>query len=461
MRRTLALAALALSSLFAAVLVALLRPAVRPESRPGIRPEPPPAQGVRAGGLRMTTQLDRRYLPESGGAEAYLQIDLVADADPSARRRVPVNAVLILDRSGSMIGAKLDRARDAARALVQALGDCDRLAIVEFGSDTSVLVRSTEVTGAARVRALQAIEALRAFGGTNMSAAFDAAAPELASGHSAGRIDKVFLASDGQANEGISDHAGLLRLAQRDFAGATVSTFGMGEDYDEDLMTAFASQSGGRARYIVAPEVLPGAVREELSRAAAAVARNVRLRIDGASGASIERVLGYEVDGSWARLPDFAAGEERRVLVKLRVPPGRGISSLAQVELRLDDVASGVGAAAVSSVQAAYTADPALLLLAPTAAAVEGAKAEMADLAQHAARLQEEGRRREAAAQVAVLRKVAMAAARSTPAAAAPMLRTAAEYADGVAAIDAPGGAANKALKQKTFDAVRAPVGGW
>jgi Ca-activated chloride channel family protein len=461
MRRTVALAAFALASIFAAVLVALLRPAVHPESHPAVRVEPPPALGVRAGGLRMTTQLDRRYLPEGGGADAYLQIDLVADADPSARRRVPVNAVLILDRSGSMTGDKLDRARDAARALVQALGDGDRLAIVEFGSDTSVLVRSTEVTGSTRARALRAIDALRAFGGTNMSSAFDAAAPELASGHSAGRIDKVFLASDGQANEGIYDRAALLRLARRDFAGATVSTFGMGEDYDEDLMTAFASQSGGRARYIVAPEVLPGAIREELSRAAAAVARNVRLRIDGAPGATIERVLGYEVDAGWARLPDFAAGEERRVLVKLRAPPGRGISPLAQVELRLDDAASGAGAAAVSSVQAAYTADPGLLALAPTAAAVEGAKAEIADLAQHAARLQEEGRRREAAAQVAVLRRVAMEAARSAPAAAAPMMRTAAEYADGVAAIDVPGGAADKALKQKAFDAVRAPVGGW
>jgi hypothetical protein len=159
MRRTVALAAFALASIFTAVLVALLRPAVHPESHPAVRVEPPPALGVRAGGLRMTTQLDRRYLPEGGGADAYLQIDLVADADPSARRRVPVNAVLILDRSGSMTGDKLDRARDAARALVQALGDGDRLAIVEFGSDTSVLVRSTEVTGSTRARALRAIEA--------------------------------------------------------------------------------------------------------------------------------------------------------------------------------------------------------------------------------------------------------------------------------------------------------------
>src|SRR5260221_1772125 len=106
MRRTLALVAVALSSIIAAVIAALVRPAPRPQA---------PPQSVRAGALQMTTQLDRRYLPESGGGETYLQVDLIADADPAARRRVPVNAVLILDRSGSMTGAKIDRARDAAR----------------------------------------------------------------------------------------------------------------------------------------------------------------------------------------------------------------------------------------------------------------------------------------------------------------------------------------------------------
>ena len=450
MRRTLALAAVALVSLAAAATAALLRPV--------LRPEPPPRQGVRAGALQMTTQLDRRYLPEGGGGEAVLQIDLAADPDPSARRRLPVNAVLILDRSGSMTGAKLDRARDAARALVQALSAQDRLAIVEFGSDASLLFPSSPLTEEARARALAAIDALQAMGGTNLSAAFDLAAPELLRGHAGGRVDKVFLASDGQANEGLSDRDGLLRLAARDFAGATLSTFGMGEDYDEDLMTAFAAQNGGRARYIASPEVLPGAFRDELGRAAAAVARNVRLHLEGAT---VERVLGYEAASGWVRLPDFAAGEQRRVLVKLRVPPGRGLAELARVQLTFDDAVSGAATAASAGVQGAYTSDAALLGLAPTGAAVEGAKAEMAELAQHAAQLQEAGRRDEAAAQLALLRGVASQTARLAPASAAPMLEAARAYEQGVSAIDAPGGAASKALKQKTFDAVRAPLKGW
>src|SRR2546426_7294896 len=114
MRRTFALVILAAASLAAALVAAFFRPI------PADIPEP---DRSRRGALTLSTQLDRRFLPESGGGEAFLQVDLTAGGDRGHERRVPVNAVLILDRSGSMQGPKIERARDAARALVDALGE--------------------------------------------------------------------------------------------------------------------------------------------------------------------------------------------------------------------------------------------------------------------------------------------------------------------------------------------------
>jgi Ca-activated chloride channel family protein len=277
-----------------------------------------------------------------------------------------------------MTGCKIDRARDAARALVNALGETDSFAMIEFGSEASVLFPASPMKAQARALVLEAIDRLVPMGGTNMSEAFDLAAAELRRGSGGGRISKVFLASDGQANEGISDQAGLLALARRDFPEATLSTFGMGEDYDEDIMNAFAAQSGGRARYISSPDVLPSAFRDELSRSAATVARDVRLRIDG----PVERALGYEIDGGYIRLTDFAAGEERRVLVKLRVPPGpTGLAEIARVDLQYD--ADGRQAFAHDSAAATWTADVRLVPQRPTELGMRyGRIVQMVDAAQ-------------------------------------------------------------------------------
>src|SRR4051812_38894875 len=153
MRRTLALFAVAFVSLAAAALAALLRPAIP-------KPVPAPVANLAAAvsGMRMSALLDRLYLPGNEDGTAYLQVDLTAAASSGGKERVPVNAVLVLDRSGSMSGVKMARARDAARALVQALGPEDRLSIVEFSSAASVLVESTPVTAQARSRALEAID---------------------------------------------------------------------------------------------------------------------------------------------------------------------------------------------------------------------------------------------------------------------------------------------------------------
>ena len=457
MRRTFALLAVALASFAAAAVAALLRP--KPPVADQVRPAPTEVSASR-GPVELRAMLERLYLPGDRESSAYLQIDLAAPSDGAERPRVPVNAVLILDRSGSMRGAKIERARDAARALVQALGPEDRLAIVEFSSSASVLFPSTALSPQSRARALAAIERLEAQGGTNMSAAFDAAAPELRSGRARGRVDKVFLASDGQANEGIADRSGLLRVARRDFESATLSTFGVGDDYDEDLMSALAAQAGGRARYIDSPQMLAGAFRAELDRAAALVARGVRVRVTGLSGASVERVFGYEADSGWVHVPDFAAGEERRVLARLTIPAGRGVADLAAVELAFED-ARGETRTARTVVQATFSADAALLSRPPTEAAASGARAEMAEVAAQAARYREQGNAREARERLSELGRIARQGAQAAPASAAEIVEMASEYEIGVDAIQSSGDAAAKKVKEKAFDAVRAPAAGW
>ena len=456
MRRTLAVFAVALLSLAAAAFAAL-----RPRgSTPDLQGKVPP-QVVRAGVLSISAQLDRRYVSESRGGEAYLEVIASADGNVVEGAKVPVNAVLILDRSGSMTGEKLARAKDAARELLSRLDGGDRFALVDFGSTARVLVPSMSATGAAKERALQLVSALQADGGTNLSAALELAGPELRSGHAAGRVDKVFLASDGQANEGISSRIGLMEVARRALGEATVSTFGVGEDYDQDMMTSLATQAGGMTHYIQRADEIVPAFRAELQRAAKVVARRVRLIVQPSAGARVEQVVGYESDGGWVRLPDFSAGERRRVLVKLQLPPGHGQVELAKVNLSFvaDD---GAEASAATAASATYTADEKQASVRKGEAAYQGARAEMAVLATEAADHAAGGRVAEAHLRMAKMSQLNAFAAENAPKdadrkAAEAELKNYQQLVGSIAA--APAGAAApppaKAAKQQAFDSLR------
>ena len=139
MRRTLAILAVAVFSLAAAAFAALRGKLLEP------RPADPTQQQAsigRAGPLQFSAQLDRAFVSASRGGEAYLEVVVSAEGKGEEGPRVPVNAVLVLDRSGSMTGEKLARAKDAARELLARLNGDDRFALIDFGSDARVRLKA-------------------------------------------------------------------------------------------------------------------------------------------------------------------------------------------------------------------------------------------------------------------------------------------------------------------------------
>ncbi|TMB06176.1 MAG: VWA domain-containing protein [Deltaproteobacteria bacterium] len=453
MVRTAGVLSLILASAAAAGVAALRAP-----RRP---PADPPAATAREGALQLSVRLDRRWLDSRGGA-SYLEIGVAADGMPERGPRTAVNAVLVIDRSGSMSGEKIARARDAARALIAALDGEDRLAIVDFASDAHLLLASAQVTPAFKEVALAQVSRLQATSGTNLSAALDLSAPQLERGRAPSRLDKVFLATDGLANEGVSDRAGLLRIAARDFGRATVSTFGIGEDYDEDLLAALAAQGGGRTRFIHSASELEPAMRAELTRAARTVARDVRLEVRGSSGTRVVRVLGYGADGGSIRLPDFAAGEERRVLVKLSLAPAaEGEGEVARVALSFADPA-GAAHHSETVARGSFTAKAALLGMRANDALAHGARAELAELARDAAEMKGDGRAEEARQRVDEMQVLLRSVTAAAPPAAMPALeKEAKDYKIGLDGIRGGGDVPSKRVKQQAFDSLRAPVSGW
>ncbi len=189
--------------------------------------------------------------------------------DAPRRQQVPRLAmVLVLDRSGSMSGMKLDLARQAAEATVSALGAKEQIGVVAFDSKPDVIVELQRA--ASRFRIFDDLRRLGAGGGTRIRPALAVAFRMLR--RSDARFRHVILLTDGQ-----SPREGVLSTVQAMAeAGITVSTVAVGRAADRALLRDMAEAGSGRYHFTDSPERIPRIfVREtrEVRRASASSGR--------------------------------------------------------------------------------------------------------------------------------------------------------------------------------------------
>ncbi|HSG28398.1 MAG TPA: hypothetical protein VLA34_07945, partial [Candidatus Krumholzibacterium sp.] len=180
-----------------------------------------------------------------------------------------------------------------------------------------------------------------------------------------GSVSRVILLSDGLANVGVTDTRDLERRTGAMYEdGVSVSTFGMGYEFDEDLLMAMAGGGGGSYHYISHSGDIVAALKREFNMAARTAASGVEIIIRPLGGSRFERVPGhrwrFEDSSAVIRLGDLSAGEERTLMANLSVPTGRiGDREVAHVSLRYTDPLSGeVHARSGSAVSLAVIDDP-------------------------------------------------------------------------------------------------------
>jgi Ca-activated chloride channel family protein len=286
-------------------------------------PPPPPTPPASAsnGSLTMTSRLSHPYITP-GSTDVFVTVDVTGAEVPGARRSA-VNLALVIDRSGSMSGYKLAQAKQAARHLVGLLREEDRLAIVHYGSDVKSLP-SLPATTANRARMVEYIESIWDEGGTNISAGLTTGQHQVNTARGQYQVNRIILISDGQPTEGVTDEENLKRVVKNIRAeGVTVSSIGVGTDFNEDLMQAFAEYGAGAYGFLEDAGKLATIFQKDLQQATTQVARNVELSFELPAGVALGEVLGYRAHqaGGTVRvaMPDFSAGQTERVVARVTV----------------------------------------------------------------------------------------------------------------------------------------------
>jgi Ca-activated chloride channel family protein len=275
--------------------------------------------------VKVDVAMAKPYLLAGQKQTNYLRVGLTGLPIAGAARRTPVNLAIVLDKSGSMTGDKLRKAKDAAIASIDRLGADDIVSVIAYDHTVEVLVPATKVSDRALIR--NAIERLVAGGNTALFAGVSKGAAEVRKFLDRQRVNRIILLSDGQANSGPSSPADLGDLgASLIKEGISVTTLGLGLDYNEDLMTALARRSDGNNYFIESTTELAAKFDFEFNDVMSVVAQEVTVRITCAPGVRPIRVLGREADITGqtvtAYLNQVYGEQEKYVLLEVEVPAG-------------------------------------------------------------------------------------------------------------------------------------------
>ncbi|MEX2044660.1 MAG: VWA domain-containing protein [Opitutus sp.] len=317
---------------FAVALLGAMSLVVSASSRPA-------TSGSAVESVKLRLDVDRAVLPAGSTERAIVKIGLDGMRLPRREMRPPVNLALVIDRSGSMAGDKIVKAREAALEAIRRLAPDDVVSIIAYDTHVQTLVPAQRVGNGRRLE--QAICSIEAGGNTALHGGVVRGAAEVRRNLEDRRyVNRVILLSDGLANVGPSSPEALGRLgASLMKEGISVTTIGLGLGFNEDLMTRLALRSDGNTYFVEDSADLPRIFAAELGDVLNVVARRVVIEIEFPDGVRPMSFIGREgtIRGRKAELTlnQLYGGQEKFALIEVEIAPARAGAELEIAHARV------------------------------------------------------------------------------------------------------------------------------
>ncbi len=286
----------------------------------------------------------------------HLHVSLTGFELKNEKSRASTNIAIVIDKSGSMQGEKIEQARNAAISAIDRMSDNDIVSIVTYDDNVQVLVPATKASDRQAIKKL--IGSINADGSTALFAGVSKGAAEVRKFLDSQRVNRVILLSDGMANIGPSNPSDLEQLGGSLIKeGISVTTMGLGSGYNEDLMSRLARAGSGNHVFIENAAELVNVFQREFDDVMSVVAKDIRIQIKMAEGVRAVKVLNdsADINGQIVELSigQLYSNQERYFVVEIEIPSGvdETESSIATVTAKYnnlqtnttDDLSSKVG----------------------------------------------------------------------------------------------------------------------
>ena len=303
---------------------------------------------MQAGSLRVTAVRARNDVPSlaltcyppEAGEDGYFMMLLAppAGANPPALKR---EITLVLDRSGSMAGEKLDQAKAAALQIAEGIGDGENFNIITYNEAVQPLfpaprAKDTESTSVAR----EFIRGIRPSGGTNIH---DSLLEALRAPAAPGKLPVILFLTDGLPTVGETMEKRIREAVRAANGGKRrIFSFGVGVDVNTPLLSRLADDSRASTAFVLPGEDVEMKVMAVFNRLAGPVVASPVLAATTLAGKdlavnnSLPEVLPNE-------LPDLFAGDNRVITGRWRgkdpmvvIVRGQGANGMVEAKATLD-----------------------------------------------------------------------------------------------------------------------------
>jgi len=316
-------------------------------------------------GIELSARLATRFILPGDQQQNVAVTIRTAGLPAVPSGRPPLSLAIVIDRSGSMSGAPIENAKAAALSMLRQLDRGDAFSVVSYSSSARTVLAMQRATESSKAAARAAIETIDASGGTCISCGLEAGAAEVERSPVAGGLRRMLLISDGQANAGVYNRDELAALAARTAAGGvSISTAGVGLDFDEATMRRLAEVGRGNYYFVEDTVALSAMFARELATLGQTVAADVQLRVIERPGVRVEEAYGYPLTrtagGAVVPVADLRAGDVRKIVLRIRVSAAQpGALTLADLALDWRQVAGGDPGAAHAVAAVDVVDDPA------------------------------------------------------------------------------------------------------
>jgi Ca-activated chloride channel family protein len=290
--------------------------------------------------VRVFADVDKPAVLAHRSDRVVVKVGLEGLAVPVMPKRLPLNVAIVLDKSGSMESDnKMENAKRGAIEIVERLTGDDILSVVVYSNRPQVIIPAQRVGD--KDALIRMISYIYAGGSTALHGGVVMGAAEVRRNMSWKYVNRVILLSDGLANVGPQSTEELAYLGRMlGDEGITVTTIGVGLDYNEDLMTALAARSGGNAYFASSAWDLPRIFSEEIGEAMTVVARDIRIRLRCPRGVRPIGLIGRDGEISEQEMAvtvgELYGKNDKFALFEVEVPEREGGKSLEIAEVSVE-----------------------------------------------------------------------------------------------------------------------------